>query len=211
MIDISGLSIPEVDWEATPASVKALVGELIQTLTKVEKRVSHLEEQVKQNSQNSSRPPASDGFGRPQSTEKAKGKRKRKRGGQPGHEGHSRKLYPLGACQTALGHHPEQCSHCGEPLSGDDPVPYRHQIVELPPIVPVVVEHRLHALVCEHCGETTRSVLPTGVHPGGYGERLSGVVALLSGAYRQSHQQVKTCLGALFGIEISTGSINRLR
>lgn len=74
MIDIGGLSIPEVDWEATPASVKALVGELIETLTKVEERVSHLEEQVKQNSQNSSRPPASDGFGRPQSTEKAKGK-----------------------------------------------------------------------------------------------------------------------------------------
>ena len=42
MIDIGGLSIPEVDWEATPASVKALVGELIETLTKVEERVSHL-------------------------------------------------------------------------------------------------------------------------------------------------------------------------
>lgn len=79
-------------------------------------------------------------------------------------------------------------------------------------MVPIVIEHRLHALSCAHCGETTRSPLPLlSVHPGGYGERLSAVVALLSGTYRQSHQQVKTCLAALFGIEMSTGSINRLR
>ncbi len=92
-----------------------------------------------------------------------------------------------------------------------DPTPYRHQIVELSPIVPIVIEHRLHTIACEHCGETTRSVLPAAIHPGGYGERLSAVVALLSGAYRQSHQQVRTCLAGLFGIEISAGSINRLR
>ncbi|MBD2429548.1 IS66 family transposase, partial [Phormidium sp. FACHB-1136] len=45
----------------------------------------------------------------------------------------------------------------------------------------------------------------------GYGERLSALVALLSGGYRQSHRQVKTLLAVLAGIEISTGSINRLR
>jgi hypothetical protein len=72
-----------------------------------------------------------------------------------------------------------------------------------------IVEHRPET--CAHCGETTRSPLPLSVHPGGYGERLSPVLALLSGTYRQSHQQVKTCLAALFGIEMSTGSINRLR
>ena len=140
-----------------------------------------------------------------------KGKGGRKRGAQPGHPGHSRKLYPPDACQSTFEHRPEICAHCGEALSGDDPAPYRHQIVELPPMVPMVIEHRLHALCCEHCGKTTRSPLPTAVHPGGYGERLSGGGALLSGAYRQSHQQVKTCLAALFEIEISTGSINRLR
>ena len=210
-IDLGGLSIPEADWEATPASVKGLVAQLIETLSTLEERVSHLEEQLKQNSQNSSRPPSRDGFGVPKSAQKDKDKGTRKRGGQPGHKGHSRKLYPLEACQTVINHRPEQCRHCGEPLSGEDPTPYRHQVVELPPIVPLVIEHRLHALACEHCGETTRSVLPAAIHPGGYGERLSAVVALLSGAYRQSHQQVKTCLAALFGIEISTGSINRLR
>ncbi|NEO10490.1 MAG: hypothetical protein F6K51_35240, partial [Moorea sp. SIO3I8] len=41
-----------------------------------------------------------------------------------------------------------------------DKNPYRHQIVELPPITPIVVEHRLHQLVCSQCGNTTRAVWP---------------------------------------------------
>jgi len=206
-LDIGGISISATDWEATPASVKALVTTLLETISRLEERVSHLEEQLNQNSQNSSRPPSKDGFGAPKTTQKRNGKGGRKRGAQPGHPGHSRKLYPPDACQSTFEHRPETCAHCGEGLSGDDPAPYRHQIVELPPIVPIVIEHRLHGLCCEHCGEVTRSQLPTAVHAGGYGERLSAVVALLSGAYRQSHQQVKTCLAALFEIEISTGSI----
>ena len=210
-LDIGSLSISASDWEATPASVKALVATLLETISRLEERVSHLEEQLNQNSQNSSRPPSKDGFGAPKATQKSKGKGGRKRGAQPGHPGHSRKLYPPDACQRTFEHRPETCTHCGETLSGDDPAPYRHQIVELPPMVPIIIEHRLHALCCEHCGETTRSPLPTAVHSGGYGERLSAVVALLSGTYRQSHQQVKTCLAALFEIEISMGSINRLR
>lgn len=84
-------------------------------------------------------------------------------------------------------------------------------LVDLPPIEPIVIEHRLHQLACEHCGTLTRSVLPEGVTRRGYGERLSALVGLLSGGYRQSHRQVKTLLAALAGIEISTGSINRLR
>ncbi|WP_027269210.1 IS66 family transposase [Leptolyngbya sp. PCC 6406] len=211
-IDIGGISISVSDWDATPASVKkALVCALIETISRLEERVSHLEEQLNQNSQNSSLPPSKDGFGPPKPDPEGKGKGKRKRGGQPGHKGYSRKLYPLEACKQVFEHRPKTCGHCGEPLSGNDPAPYRHQIVELPPIEPIVIEHRLHALDCEHCGKTTRSKLPAEVHQGGYGERLSAVVALLSGAYRQSHQQVKTCLAALFEIEISGGSINRLR
>lgn len=211
-VDISGILISVSDWEATPASVKtALVSALIATISRLEERVSHLEEQLNQNSQNSSSPPSKDGFGTPKPDPQAKNKGKRKRGDQPGHKGYSRKLYPLEVCKPVFEHRPELCKHCGEPLSGHDPAPYRHQIVEIPPTMPIVTEHRLHALACEHCGKITRSQFPANVHPGGYGERLSAVVALLSGAYRQSHQQVKTALAALFEVEISSSSINRLR
>jgi hypothetical protein len=215
-LELGGIAIPQTDWDNTPASVKALVSVLLEELSQLRQnnqqmaeRLSHLEEQLKQNSSNSSRPPSSDGFGTPKST--ASKTSNQKRGGQKGHPGHSRKLYPPEACQDIINHHPSTCRGCGEPLCGEDSHPYRHQIVELPVIEPVVIEHRLHELECEHCGSKTRAQWPDGVHPGGYGERLSALTALLSGAYHQSHQQVKTFLDAAFGIDLSTGSINRLR
>lgn len=222
-IEMGGIQLPRADWEATPASVQSLVSALLTTIAEqqtqlgelskqfaaMSERVSHLEEQVRQTSQNSSRPPSSEGFGKAKRPPRKPGKRRR--GGQPGHEGQSRDLYPIEACTEVLNHIPSVCRTCGVPLAGEDSAPYRHQIVELPPIEPIVIEHRLHQLACEHCGSVTRSVLPEGVTRRGYGERLSALVALLSGGYRQSHRQVKTLLVALANIKISTGSINRLR
>jgi len=49
------------------------------------------------------------------------------------------------------------------------------------------------------------------INGSGYGERVAAHVAVLSGQYRQSHQMVQVLLQDLFGVEISTGSINRLR
>ena len=39
-----------------------------------------------------------------------------------------------------------RCRRCGHPLGGDDPQPLRHQVAELPPVDPEVVEYRLHRL-----------------------------------------------------------------
>jgi transposase len=33
---------------------------------------------------------------------------------------------------------PEQCQGCHAPLSGDDASPFRHQVIEIPPIKPVI-------------------------------------------------------------------------
>ncbi|MGB3615226.1 MAG: IS66 family transposase, partial [Elainellaceae cyanobacterium] len=211
-IEIGGICLPRADWEATPASVKAVVSALLTSSAQVNElseRVAHLEEQLRQGPDNSSRPPSSEGFGKAKKAKAQKGKRGR--GGQPGHRGHSRELYPIEACSEVIDHYPNSCQVCGVALSGEDTQPYRHQIVEFPPITPIVIEHRLHQLACEHCGSKTRSVLPAEVGNSGYGERLSALVCLLSGGYRQSHQQVKTLLEAVADIRISTGSINRLR
>jgi len=35
---------------------------------------------------------------------------------------------------------PKPCSGCHAPLSGDDPTPFRHQVIEMPPIKPVITE-----------------------------------------------------------------------
>lgn len=83
--------------------------------------------------------------------------------------------------------------------------------MELPPIEPWVIEYRLHQLGCDGCGQMTRAELPPGVSAAGYGERLSGLVALLSGPYRQSYRQVWELMATVFGVALSRGSVGRLR
>lgn len=84
-------------------------------------------------------------------------------------------------------------------------------IVEIPPIEPIVIEHRLHQLTCLKCGTETRATLPTEVNSSGYGVRVVAMVALLSGVYRNSQRLVQSALADIFGISMSLGSVNKLR
>ena len=94
-------------------------------------------------------------------------------------------------------------TNCGAALTGVDTNPYRHQIVEIPPINPIVIEHRLHQLTCNGCGTKTRAVLPEDVNPSGYGVIVVALVALLSGAYRHSQKMVQSAMQEVFGISMS--------
>lgn len=214
------------EWAATPESVKRLVASLVGQVEQVGSLVNRVEtlerqqealkaenqllkEQLQQNSRNSSHPPSRDqakGF-----KPKTKQPSRRKPGAQPGHEGHERLLYTVEQCQRVEDHYPSACIHCGSRLVGEDPEPYRVQQVEIPPIVAQVSEHRFHALRCACCNEWTRAFDEQIINGSGYGERVVAHVGVLSGQYRQSHQMVQELLDELFGIKISTGSINQLR
>src|SRR5215510_12950786 len=108
----AGISVE--DWAATPLAVRALVIELLRRLAQVEARLN-------QTSRNSSKPPSSDPPGaRPRATTEPTG---RKAGGQPGHEGHGRKLQPENAVDQIIEVRPERCGQCGALLLGEDPEP----------------------------------------------------------------------------------------
>lgn len=211
-----GIEISDSDWEGTPASVRQLVEKMGQCIKELEKKLADLEakqqellEKTNCTSLNSSSPPSLDPLNAKKRPEKKKSGKKR--GGQPGHKGHSRFLYESSECERILEHHPETCSCCGEKLKGEDANPYRHQIVEIPPINPIIVEHRLHQLMCQECGTLTRATLPVDVHPSGYGVRVVAMVGVLSGLYRHSQRMVQSAMQDLFGISMSLGTVNNLR
>lgn len=213
---VYGIEIPNTDWENTPASVKELVEKLGQHIKQSDKELGDLKaqqqellEKINRTSKNSSSSPSSD----PPGAQKRPPKRKsgKKRGGQPGHKGHSRHLYDVSECEEVLNHHPKTCSCCGEKLTGEDKNPLRHQIVEIPPIKPIVVEHRLHQLLCTNCGASTRAKLPSDVNPSGYGVRVVALVAVLSGLYRHSTRMVQNAMADVFGIAMSLGTVNKLK
>jgi hypothetical protein len=201
--------ISEADWANTPERVKQLVQRLVERIAALEAGQAALQEQIQRNSQNSSQPPSQDvpkGF-----QPNRKKKSGKARGGQVGHEGHSQELYPPEQCVGSEDHYPEHCIECGHRLQGEDAQPYRCQTIELPPLQPIVFEHRFHALECPCCGVSTRAYDAEIINGSRYGERLCSLVGLLSGEYRQSHQMVVRLLNELFEIAISVGSVGRLR
>ncbi len=109
--------ISDADWERTPESVKRVIGQLLERIAVLEERQQHLEEQLKRNSKNSSQPPSQDGDLEFKPKPKPS---KKKRGGQPGHEGHQQKLYAPEECAAIEEHYPSHCCSCGEVLSGCD-------------------------------------------------------------------------------------------
>ena len=123
------MSLSAADWRETPVAVQKLVKVLWAENQELKKRLNLVEEQIKKNSKNSSRPPSTDGL------EKKKSEKsnevKRKRGGQKGHKGHERHLYESSVCEEIYVHQPEVCKDCGTELKGLDEKPYRHQVVEI--------------------------------------------------------------------------------
>jgi len=185
------------------------------TIAVLKRRIEELEAQLRglqailaRNSGNSSSPPSSDPPGAPPpAPPKRTG---RKRGGQPGHEKHSRELVPPERVNRTLVVKPEVCRRCGDALTGDDPAPHRHQVVEVPKVTATVDEYQLHALGCAKCGISTRALLPPGVPTGQFGPRLQALVAVCSGAYRMSKRGIEELVGDVFGVPISLGSIANL-
>ena len=173
---------------------------LVQRQEKLEERIAELESRLNQTSQNSSKPPSSDPPGTTRASKEPSGRRP---GGQPGHPGVSRALAKK--VDEVLELKPHRCGHCGGSLKGEDPSPDRHQVTELPPIVPHVTEYRLHTLACAGCGHETRATLPAGVPEGQFGPRLVATAGLLTGAYHLSKRAAQEILRDLFSVEMSLG------
>ena len=215
--------IPEADWLATPASVRTLIlvqqqeiqalrqvnDELRGQLATLATELASLRERIGRSSRNSSKPPSSDGPGfKPPARRKGSG---RKRGGQPGHPGSGPELLPIERVDEVMDHHPDACRRCGTLLEGEDSDPLRHQVIEIPPITPVVIEHRLHRLVCPCCSTSTCATLPADVEASPYGPRLSSLVGLLGSVFSLSFSKTQALLDQLLGVEISRGALAKVR
>ncbi|MFZ9280841.1 MAG: IS66 family transposase [Vulcanococcus sp.] len=185
------------------------IEQLRNQLSALATELASLREKAGRSSRNSSKPPSSDGPGfKPPERRKGSG---RKRGGQPGHPGAGPELLPIDRVDEVVEHHPDACRRCGQLLNGVDPEPLRHQVIEIPPITPLVIEHRLHRLVCPCCSTSTTAMLPADVETSRYGPRLSALVGLLGSAFPLSFSKTQALLNQLLGVEISRGAIATIR
>ena len=205
----AGPTLPTELWNRLPPEARALilalraeVAGLRDTVREQKHQIQALQEQLNQNSTNSSRPPSSD----PPAVKRRPPRPPsgRPSGGQPGHERQQRPLLPPDHTEILK---PAQCRGCGHALTGQDPEPRRHQVLELPAIRPEVTEYQLHRLYCLYCGLPTRAALPPGVPTGGQGPRLQAVLALMTGAYRMSKRMVETFCADVLGVPVCAGQV----
>jgi transposase len=152
---------------AQPDELQARVAEL-------QAQVADLMARVKQNSKNSSKPPSSDGLGKPapKSLRKKTGRKPGRPKGQPGatmeltdHPDH------------VIRHEPPACRTCGTGLAGArETGAERRQVTEIPLVKAEVTEHQMIEMECPCCGERTKADAPDGVTaPVQYGPRASAL------------------------------------
>lgn len=158
-------------------------------------------------SYNSSLPPSSD----PPSVPKRhrKGPTGRKRGAQKGHQGHARTMVDPDKVDVVVDHHPERCPDCQTVLSSDQPdvaPPIRHQVWELPPVKPVVTEHRRHTVECPSCHRQVTAP-DTQVPKSAFGVRATATAAVLHGRFRLSLRETGTVLEVVCGLAVSDGGV----
>lgn len=144
-------------------------------IQQLEKRVQELERQLGQNSQNSSKPPSSDGFRKPTNLRQPGGKK----GAPKGHEGHT--LHVVTNPDYVMVHPLETCSSCGFSLKQ---VPAqeleKRQVFDLPAPRMVITEHQAEKKCCPQCCVQQTASFPSHVRaPVQYGREMAAWTAYL--------------------------------
>jgi transposase len=161
-----------------------------------------LREKLNTNSNNSSKPPSQDPF-RNTRNKKPSG---RKQGGQFGHPGHKRHLYPIEQVTKVIDLKPDTCPHCGSINFDEKPQSIEcRQVVELPAIQPEVTQYNIFTCQCENCKKRVRPIIPSEAEKG-FGPRLMGFVTMLSGEARVTKRKICS-IATHLGMKISLGSI----
>jgi transposase len=97
---------------------------------------------------------------------------------------------------------------CGRNLSSIEAVfAGKRQVIDIPPIVPRIIEHRIYSRQC-HCGHSQLSDYPQEAHSSVcYGRHLSGLTAYLHSRQYIPFERMREMYRDLFGLDISSGSL----
>ncbi len=179
-----------------------------QALTEqLQARVAELEDLIKRLTQppkdasNSSTPPS-----KTRKPNRPERRSKAKRGPKPGHEGRSRKRQ---APDVIIECRPASCDRCGADLpQAAGRLLGTSQVVEIPPVQPVVIEARRYECACPGCGHRQAGAYPAGLEPQRvFGPRLEALVCYLHHVQHVSYERLESLFPGLFGLTLSQGAV----
>lgn len=192
---------------ATLEQCHVVIDALAHEIAQLREQMALLQERLKLDSRNSSKPPSSDS---PAAGNRAQRRASgRKRGAQKGHPGAFRALLPEDKVDQVHECPPPHTCPCGGTVTARGK-PVRHQVFDIPPVVvPQVQEYRLYSGVCAACGREHRSALPPGVPSGQIGPRALALVGVLGTRYHLTQFKIRDLLAQMMGVDFSVGAISQ--
>jgi len=196
--------------QTPPEALVELILRQQEIIEQLVEEVERLKANANSDSRSSSKPPSSDLPKRsekspPESSETSEGNRKP--GGQPGHEGKTRKGF--GRVDRYAVVRPEACPECGGKDFGEIPVSVRNPaIAELVTPAIEVVEYEQHCCTCLDCGASVWGELPKGVvGEQSLGARLQSLLVWLGNYGHLSYEKQQELLQELGQIAVGTGTL----
>lgn len=172
-------------------------------------RLIAIEQRLAQNSNNSNRPPSSDGYRKPapKSLRKSCGLPS---GGQKGHPGKT--LVQIAQPDQIVVHPLAVCS-CGADLSKVSALdPEKRQVFDLPDPKLQVTEHQAQTKVCPSCSKQVTALFPEEVlAPVQYGPSFKAFLVYLRDGQFLPLNRISQLCGDLFGYSVSEGTIESAR
>ena len=173
----------------------------------LKERIAELERRLNLNSNNSSKPPSSDGFKKKNKKDRSlRDKGKNKTGGQKGHTGST--LKQTNEPDKTIVHELDFCPDCGENLKT---VPVhsisKRQVFDL--VIPKikVTEHQVETKCCDKCCKAVSSNFPDGINaPVQYGPVIKSLSIYLQNQHFIPEKRLQTIFKDIFDIRITSST-----
>jgi transposase len=215
VVQEAAIASVDLDLDATVAVQAAVIAELraanaeqARLIATLQARVAELERRLGKDSSNSSRPPSSDGLGKPtraqrRAAARAEGRRPGKQPGAPGAH-----LAQVATPDEVALYAPDRCGGCDADLA-DAPVVgvEARQVFDLPALRLGVVEHRAQRRRCA-CGSTTAAAFPNHVRAAAcYGPGIRALVCYLCVHQHLPVDRAAQLLADVLGAPVATGTL----
>jgi len=180
-----------------------IITQLTEKIVQLEARITELEARLNRNSRNSSQPPSTDGYRRPESPRK---RGEKPPGGQTGHKGQT--LEMVENPDKIEVHTVQTCKGCGASLEDEKPVKVERRQVHDAEFKIIITEHCAEHKKCPHCGQVNRAEFPSDVQfPLQYGRNLKALMVYLCTYQLVPYDRVRETFSDIFGRSLSTGTL----
>jgi transposase len=202
------LTLDEIDaaYDQGKSAVRALFERQTGLIRALEAKIQALEDQIAKHSQNSSKPPSSDGLKKP-TPKRLRQSSGKPSGGQRGHIGH--RLEPVDKPRYIEVHLVTHCGHCQADLAGVEANRVeKRQVFDLPEIKLELTEHQAEVKTCPVCGQVNHGEFPGDVtQPTQYGPRIRAQMVYMNVYHFIPLSRTAEIISELYEQDISDGTV----